>query len=145
MLLSLLCKQVLKYTINQWLLSSVTYKRAKYVCWLSKSSLLFSTAWSIRPLSLNNWHVALNFEHLPTHVCIGYTTLIKKNSNDMPYHIKENVERCKRDAGWHPSFMFISLHLKEAVGEFNATIKHAKVKLADRLATCICEVVIVDL
>lgn len=59
--------------------------------------------------------------------------------------IKENVERCKRDAGWHPRFMFISLHLKEAVGEFNATIKHAKVKLADRLATCICEVVIVDL
>lgn len=45
--------------------------------------------------------------------------------------IKENEERCKRDAGWHPSFMFISLHLKEAVGEFNATIKHTKVKLAD--------------
>lgn len=59
--------------------------------------------------------------------------------------IKENVERCKRDAGWHPSFMFISLHLKEAVGEFNATIKYAKVKLADQLAICICGIVIVDL
>lgn len=66
--------------------------------------------------------VALNFEYLPSHVCIGYKTLIKKNSNDVPLLQKKNVQRCKRNRVIFKLHVNLT-HLTEAMEEFNSTVK----------------------
>lgn len=76
--------------------------------------------------------MALSFEDLPSHVCIGYQTLIKKNTNDVPYCYQRECRKM-----WKRAASELSAHparLKEALSEFNTTIKHASVMLSISLA-----------